>query len=109
MSIAKNLRTIKESKNVSQQEVADYVNVERKTYMNWETGVSDIKSIYIPQLAEFFNVEIKDLFNENSSNLVITQNNTDNKDNSINGIIVLLNNKEAVDEIVNSLRRKIKN
>lgn len=109
MSIAKNLRTIRESKNVSQQEVADYVNVERKTYMNWETGVSDIKSIYIPQLAEFFNVEIKDLFNENSSNLVITQNNTDNKDNSINGIIVLLNNKEAVDEIVNSLRRKIKN
>ena len=108
MNIGKNLRAIRDSKKLSQQEVADYVGVERKTYMNWETDGSNIKSVYIPQLAEFFKVEIKDLFKEDASNIVINQNNTDNKDNSVNNsIVVLLNDKEAIDEIANIIKGKI--
>ena len=111
MDIGKNLRKLRDSRQLSQQEVADYIGVERKTYMNWETGISDVKSTYIPMLAEFFNVDIKDLFKDNSSKIVITQNNTnkDNKENSVNGIIVLINDKEAVDEIVNIIKRRQEN
>ena len=105
MDIGGNLRKIRDSKNITQQEVADYIGVERKTYVNWETGVSEIKSKYIPKLAEFFNVEIKDLFREKSSNIII--NNTDNKEHSINnGIIILLNDKESMNELVNIIRSK---
>ena len=105
MNIGKNLRMIRDKNKLSQEEVADYVGVERKTYMNWETGRSDVKSVYIPLLAEFLNVEIKDLFEEDTSKIVINQNNTDNKDNSVNNsIIVLLNDKEAVEEIVKIIK-----
>ena len=75
--------------------------------MNWESGVSEMKSIYAPKLAESFNVKIEDLFKENASNIVITQNNSDNKDNSVvNGISVLLHDKEAMDEIVNVIKKR---
>ena len=108
MSIGNKLRKLRDNRNLSQQEVADHIGVERKTYMNWESGVSDVKSTYISMLAEFFNVDYNDLLKDNSSSTVISQNNTnkDNKDNSVNGIIVLLNDKEAVDEIVNIIKRR---
>jgi Predicted transcriptional regulator len=54
MEIGENLRKIRESKNLSQQYVADYLGVERKTYLNWEAGESSIKSVFIPKLAELF-------------------------------------------------------
>ena len=108
MGIGKNLRKLRDSRSLSQQEVADFIGVERKTYMNWETEVSKVKDTYIPMLADFFKVDINDLFKDNSSSIVITQNNTnkDNKENSVNGIIVLLNDKEAVDEIVKIIKRR---
>ena len=58
MDIGKKLKQKRECQKLTQQEVADYVGVERTTYMNWEAGVSDVKCKYIPKLAEFFNVDI---------------------------------------------------
>ncbi|GHT72885.1 hypothetical protein AGMMS50262_02900 [Bacteroidia bacterium] len=49
-------------KNVSQQAVADNLNIDRRTYAAWEAGAQDIKSGFIPQLADFFGVEITELF-----------------------------------------------
>jgi hypothetical protein len=67
----------------------------------------DIKSSYIPKLAKFLHVEINDLFREKSSNIVINQHNTDNKDSSVNnGIVLLLTDKEAVDQMVEIMRDK---
>ena len=106
MEIGENLRKLRESQNLSQQYVADYVGVERKTYMNWEAGESDVKSKFIPKLAELFNVEIGDLYQGNSSEIIITQNNSDNKENSVNGIVIILNDKKAVNELVNLVKQK---
>jgi len=106
MEIGLNLKKIRERNNFSQQDVADYVGVERKTYSNWETGESDVKSKYIPMLAKFFDVEISELFQRKSSEIIITQNNSDNKDSSVNGIIVILNDKEAVNELANLIKEK---
>ena len=106
MEIGENLRKLRERKNISQQYVADYVGVERKTYINWETGESDVKSKFIPMLADLFNVEIGDLYQGKSSEVFITQNNSDNKDNSANGIVIILNDKKAINELVNMIKQK---
>jgi hypothetical protein len=74
--------------------------------VSWEAGTVDIKSSFIPKLAKFLHVEISDLFREKSSNIVINQQNTNNKDSSVNGIILLLTDKEAVNQLVEIMREK---
>ena len=107
MSIGNNIRKIRNKKNVSQQEIADFLGVDRKTYVSWEAGAADIKSSYIPKLAEFLHVEIGDLFKDKAGDIVITQHNTDNKDSSINGIILLLTDKESINELVKVMKDRL--
>ena len=104
MSIGNNLKIIRSRSSISQQDIADYLGIDRKTYVSWESGTVDIKSSYIPKLAEFLRVEISDLFKEKSSEIIINQNNSENKNNSINGVIVLLTDKEAVNQLVEVMR-----
>ena len=106
MSIGSNLRKLRNKNNVSQQEISDFLGVERKTYVSWEADMADVKSSYIPKLAEFLKVDINDLFRENSTNIVINQQNTDNKDSSVNGIILLLTDKDAVGELVKVIKQR---
>ena len=108
MDIGHNLRVIRDKQKISQQEIADFLGIERRTYMSWETGEADIKSSYIPKLAEFLHVEIRDLFREKPNEIVIYQHNTDNKDTSINNSIVLLvTDKEAVEQLVDAIKRGV--
>jgi len=106
MSISDNLRKIRNKKNISQQEIADYLDIDRKTYVSWEAGMADIKSSYIPKLAEFLHVEINDLFREKSADIVINQQNSDNKENSINGIVLLLTDKESVNQLIEVMKER---
>jgi len=107
MDIANNLRKFRNKSNISQQEVADTLGIDRKTYIGWEAGTSDIKSQYIPELAKLFNVEIGEFFREKSSDIIINQHNTDNKENSINGIVLLLTDKEVMDQLVNLVKERV--
>jgi DNA-binding XRE family transcriptional regulator len=109
MNIGDNLKVIRNRNNVSQQEIADFLGIDRKTYVSWEAGTVDIKSSYLPKLAKFLHVEINDLFREKSSNIVINQHNTDNKDSSINGIILLLTDKEAVNQLIEIMKERFGN
>ncbi|MDR0829261.1 MAG: helix-turn-helix domain-containing protein [Prevotellaceae bacterium] len=109
MNIGNNLRSIRTKVNVSQQEAADYLGVDRKTYVSWEAGTADIKSSYIPKLAELLHVEINDLFSEKPRDIIINQHYTENKDNSINGIVVLLTDKEAVNQLAEIIKNKFEN
>jgi len=106
MSIGNNLRVIRNKKNISQQEIADFLGVDRKTYVSWEMDVADIKSSYIPKLAEFLQIEINDLFREKSADIIINQHNSDNKDDSINGIVLLLTDKEAIDQLMDVMKKR---
>ena len=106
MNIGDNLRVIRNKKNISQQEIADFLDVDRKTYVSWESGLADIKSSYIPKLAEFLHVEINDLFREKPADIVINQHNSDNKDSSVNGIVLLLTDKEAVSQLVEVMKQR---
>lgn len=103
MSIGKNLKVIRSKKNLSQQEIADFVGVDRKTYVSWEAETADVKSVYIPKLAEILHVDINDLFSAKSRDIII--NNTENKDNSINGIVFLLTDKDSIDKFVETVKK----
>jgi transcriptional regulator with XRE-family HTH domain len=106
MSLADNLRTTRNKQKITQQEIADFIGVDIKTYARWESGEVSIKDPYIPKIAECLHVEIGDLFREKSSEIVINQHNnhTDNKDGSINGIVLVITDKKDIAQIMNNLR-----
>lgn len=106
MTIGTNLRRLRTRTNLSQRDIADKLGIDRNTYANWENENNDIKSEYIPSLAKIFNVEISELFKEQASKIVVNQNNTDNKENSVNGIVLVLTDKEAVNQLVEVLKDK---
>ena len=110
MSIGTNLRRLRAKTKLSQKDVAGQLGIDRNTYANWESESNDVKSEYIPELAKVFNVEISDLFREKSSEIIINQQNTnsDNKENSINGVILLLTDKESVNKLVEVLKTRLK-
>lgn len=106
MSVRTNLRKLRMRTKFSQRDIADRLGIDRNTYANWESEYNDIKSEYIPELAHIFNVEISELFKEKSSEIIINQNNTDNKEHSINGIVLLLTDKESVQQLVEILKKE---
>ena len=109
MKIGTNLRKYRTAGKISQQEMADRLGVERNTYASWETDEADVKSSYIPELAKIFNVEITDLFKQKSSEIIINQANTytENRENSVNGVILLLTDKEQVDKLIEVLKIRV--
>lgn len=88
------------AKNLSQQIVADNLNIDRRTYAAWEQGTQDIKSSFIPQLAEFFGVEIIDLF-ENDKGIQISQS---FENSTINTAILILTDKASIDRVLDAIK-----
>ena len=95
------IRKLRIAKNLSQQNVADSLNVDRRTYAAWETDKQDIKSSFIPLLADFFGVEIADLY-EDETIINIKQS---FKDSSINTAILILTDKEAINRVLDAIKQ----
>lgn len=108
-TISKNLRKYREKNTrYGQAEMAKLLEINQSTYCNWESGLSDVKSEYLPKIAAILGIEIKDLFGSDSSKIEIVQNNSDNKDNSINNALVfVINDKDSVEKLVDFLKDKI--
>jgi len=106
MKIGENLRKLRDKKEITQQEMADYLGIDRRTYVDWEEGKTEIKGSFFPKLAEILQVEVGDFFPKKSGDIVISQNNSDNKDDSINGVVFLLTDKEAIDQLVDVMKKK---
>jgi len=100
MAIGTTIRKLRIAKNLSQQVVANNLNIDRRTYAAWEMGTQDIKSSFIPRLAEFFGVEIADLFGS-ETNISIKQS---FKDSTVNTAILILTDKEAVNRVLDAMR-----
>ncbi len=104
MIIGNNIRKLRIVKRLSQQMIADKLNVDRRTYASWEQGSQDIKSRYIPLLAEFFEVEISELFSKESKINI----NQSYKDDSIDTAIIILTDKEAIERVLDVIKRYTK-
>lgn len=108
MSIGYNLRKLRSRQNKSQQEIADLLDIDRKTYINWENDQNDVKSEYIPKLANIFDVDIKDLFQDSDSKIEIIQHHNEGKETSIlNGAILIITDKNSVEDLVKVIKNKL--
>ena len=65
-NFAETLRNLRTEKNISQQQLADKLFVDRSTVAGWETGrrVPDIPTLKL--IAEFFNIEFSKLISDES-------------------------------------------
>ena len=56
--IYKNLRAIREDRDIKQKESASLLNISQNTYSQYETGVIAITAEVLVKLADFYNVSI---------------------------------------------------
>lgn len=54
----KNLRGIREDKDIKQKDIAKYLNVSQNTYSQYETGVISLTAEVLIKLADYYNVSI---------------------------------------------------
>lgn len=57
LSFGINLRTLRVQKNLSQQDIADRLSINRTTYTKWELGVSEPSLTMLLKLAEIYDVD----------------------------------------------------
>ncbi len=54
----KNLRGIREDKDIKQKNIAKYLNVSQNTYSQYETGVISLTAEVLIKLADYYNVSV---------------------------------------------------
>ena len=54
----KNLRAIREDRDIKQKQVAEILNVSQNTYSQYETGVISLTADVLIKLADYYNVSI---------------------------------------------------
>ena len=69
MKFGDNLKKLRKSKKLSQEELAEKVNVSRQSVSKWETGEAYPEMNNILQLCKIFNCEINSLVNDNMVDL----------------------------------------
>lgn len=54
----KNLRAIREDRDIKQKDIASYLNVSQNTYSQYETGVISLTAEVLIKLADYYCVSI---------------------------------------------------
>lgn len=67
MDVAKNIKLCREANGFTQQNIADFLNIERSTYSNYELGTREIPFEYLEKLADLFGCNLEDLLQEDES------------------------------------------
>ena len=58
------IKELRKSLNMTQEELAEKLNVNRSTVAMWETGAAMPRADKLPELAKIFDCEISDLFKQ---------------------------------------------
>ena len=64
---SQNIKYLRQQKGISQQELADKLNLDRSSISRWENGEMDITVGNAIQLANFFNIPIESFTNKDLS------------------------------------------
>ena len=62
------IKTVRESKNLTQQYIADELGISRASVAMWETGEAMPRAGKLPELAKILGCTIDELFAEESDN-----------------------------------------
>jgi transcriptional regulator with XRE-family HTH domain len=106
MSIGTTIRKLRLNSGKTQQEIADLLNVDRRTYAKWEEETTEVKSSLVPKLAEIFEVEIADLYKDQRSIEIKDS----FRDNDIKNVaIVILTDKDLAEKFLDLFNQTINN
>lgn len=61
MKVATNIKTLREQRNIKQQEIADLIGMHRSNYSKIESGQREISLNALERIARFFNVTLDEL------------------------------------------------
>lgn len=61
MRFSENLRMMRKTQGIGQEELAKYLNISSKTVSHWETGYTEPSIMQLSQLADFFDMTIDEL------------------------------------------------
>lgn len=56
-----NLKTLRKSRNITQEEIANFLQVDRSTYSYYEIGKTIPKIYTIKKIADFYNISLDSL------------------------------------------------
>lgn len=62
MNIGKRLKTLRESRELSQENLADELKISQSAYSKWESGLTDIAYLALRKIAEFYGITLSELF-----------------------------------------------
>lgn len=62
--VFKNIKNLREDKDIKQKEIAEYLNISQNTYSQYETGVISLTAETLIKLAHFYNVSIDYLLDQ---------------------------------------------
>lgn len=71
MDISQTIRTLREMRNWSQEEMSEKLNMSKSSYARLETGNSQIKLNQLAKIAEIFEMDIARLLELNEHNLFL--------------------------------------
>lgn len=63
-----NLLELRTENNLTQQQIADKLGIQRSTYTKWETGVSEPSLIFIKMLTEILSTDFNTLLKQDENN-----------------------------------------
>lgn len=61
MEVGKNIKNIRKNRGITQQQLADLINMHRSNYSKVETGQREISISALAKIAKYFNVSVDDL------------------------------------------------
>ncbi len=105
MNIGTSIRKLRMNTGKSQQEIADLLNIDRRTYAKWEEGVTEVKSSLVPKIAEVFGVDIPELY-KNDKSVEIKDSFKDNNIDNNNAVIIVVTDKDIVEKVLDLLNNK---
>lgn len=83
MNLGKTLQDLRKNKNISQEEMADTLNVSRQTISNWENSKSYPDILSLMTLCDIYKISLDDLFKNNEDLLNNIKKNEKKKKNTI--------------------------
>ncbi|TAG18576.1 MAG: XRE family transcriptional regulator [Cytophagia bacterium] len=100
MSYGTKLRTIRDNRKLSQQQVADFVGIAQPTLNNWEQDISSPKVKHLPKLAEVLQVDIADVATEGTVVKIMDNSHQTNNDDAVVGFEVTVENGKLYQELL---------
>ena len=106
MSIGTTIRKLRLNSGKTQQEIADLLSIDRRTYAKWEEESTEVKSSLVPKVADIFGVDISELYKSDKG----VEINDSFRDNQINNaVIIVVTDKNVVEKVMDLLNQSKNN